>query len=239
LIERFCFKSGKYFISINPYAKGFILRSSFGKIFEVKNPVHEIYFKCPDRTKNGRVLFVALLTPIKGIIELLQVTRLVRDSYSNVKLHIVGLFGSGLGWYEREVHNFINQYNLKENVEFLGFMDEEGVMEELSLSNCLLMTSKSETAPTVISEAMAAGKPVVAMDVGGIRYMVQNRITGYLISPDDFRGMADKIIRILKDESLRTKMGNSARLVALERFHPDIVATRTLETYKDILTFTK
>lgn len=235
MIERFCVKKGKYFIAINPFLETFISQSSFGQIFNVPNPVSKLFYQCSDKTQKSQILFVAILSPIKGIIELLQVAKIVRDRHPEMELRIVGHFSAGLEWYEKEVRKFLNQNNLQENVNFLGFMDEVGIARELSHANCLIVTSKIETASMVIAEAMAAGKPAVAMDVGGIRYTMQDGVSGFLVSSGDIEGMADRIVRILEDVSLRKEMGIAAKQLAFERFYPEVIANKTLAVYEEIL----
>ena len=235
LIERFCLKKGKYIIAINPYAEKIILKSSHGLVYHIENPVNKVYFNIVERIEHNTVLFIGVFSPIKGLLELIEVIENVRKRIHRVTLRLIGFYPSNFEWYKKKVDYFVSQKDLSDNIQFLGPQNEIEIADELSKTNCLLVTSKQETAPMVISEAMAAGKPVVAMDVGGIRYMVQDGVTGYLVPPGDTQAMAERVVRILEDETLRRTMGEAARKEALQRFHPDLVARKTLAVYEKIL----
>jgi glycosyltransferase involved in cell wall biosynthesis len=235
IVERICLKKARHIISINPYVNDYISKSFLGSVYEIENPVNEIYFHCKDDTLTGVLLFVAVLSPIKNLHGLIDILAKVKEKISQVQLRVIGFYTPDLEWYRQEIDNFITKMGLRDNVLFLGHKTESEIVEELSRANCLLLTSKQETAPMVISEAMAAGKPVVAMEVGGIRHMVRDGVTGYLVPPGDPQAMADKVVRILEDATLRKTMGEAARKEALQRFHPELVARKTLAVYEEIL----
>ena len=87
----------------------------------------------------------------------------------------------------------------------------------------------------VIAEAMALGKPVIATNVGGIRHMLIDNVTGYIVKPDDISSLVEKIDMLLSDGSLRHKMGINARKIAELTYHPEIIAKQTLESYYNVL----
>jgi glycosyltransferase involved in cell wall biosynthesis len=235
IVERLCLKKAKYLISISPYVMECVSNYFNGVIFKIENPIQEVYFQCQDKNEKDVILFCAVLSPRKGLSKLVEVVGKIKHRRPGVSLHIIGRYPPDLGWYKNQIDDLIIKYGLSKNIHYLGLKDGQGICEELSTANCLVMTSIEETAPMVISEAMAAGKPVVAMDVGGIRYMIQDGATGYLVSPGDTQDMADKVVKILEDGALRKTMGEAARKEALQRFHPDIVARKTRAVYEEIL----
>ena len=85
-----------------------------------------------------------------------------------------------------------------------------------------------------VLEAMAYGKPVVASNVGGIPYVVENGTTGLLFECGNVKELAEKIIVLLRDEELRKKMGEAGRERAKE-FTWDKIAEQTVDLYKEIL----
>jgi glycosyltransferase involved in cell wall biosynthesis len=84
-----------------------------------------------------------------------------------------------------------------------------------------------------IAEAMAAGVPVVASDRCGMPYMVRHGETGFLVDPLDVEELASRLAALLSDAGRRRRMGEHAHALARERFHPGVVARRTLEVYRD------
>ena len=121
------------------------------------------------------------------------------------------------------------------NVDFLGQTTVEIMMEELSRATMLLLPSKQETAPLVISEALGAGKPVVASTAGGIANLVRDGETGYVADWRDNDRFTECIDRLLGDDYLRAKMGEAAREEAIERFSKESVAAQTVKVYREAL----
>ena len=68
----------------------------------------------------------------------------------------------------------------------------------------------AELMPFVILESFACGKPVVASDVGGVKYIVDDKVDGLLIKPKDKQDLIDKISYLLENEDVRKKMGKNA-----------------------------
>jgi glycosyltransferase involved in cell wall biosynthesis len=83
-------------------------------------------------------------------------------------------------------------------------------------------------------EAMAAGTPVVATRSGAIPEIVRDQQTGYLVAKNDPRALADSILKLLRDQELRQKMGRAARDWVYERFTWEIVAERMYRCYADL-----
>jgi glycosyltransferase involved in cell wall biosynthesis len=97
-----------------------------------------------------------------------------------------------------------------------------------------VMSSVTEGLGTSLIDAMAAGKPVVATTAGGIPEVVVDGETGFLVAPRDHEAMADAIVRLLKDEGLRKRMGRAARARAESLFSADRMVRETLRIYKRI-----
>ena len=109
------------------------------------------------------------------------------------------------------------------------------VREELAAASAFALVSLEENSPMGIEEAMGAGVPVVTSNRCGMPYMVSHGRTGYLVDPNDPDQIADRLGDLLADDALRVRMGETARTVALARFHPRVVAERTREVYATAL----
>jgi glycosyltransferase involved in cell wall biosynthesis len=86
---------------------------------------------------------------------------------------------------------------------------------------------------------MAAGVPVVATRSGAIPETIKDTQTGFLVSKNDPRALADSILKLLRDDNLRTQMGRVARSWVHENFTWDRVADRMYKCYSDLCGFTK
>jgi starch synthase len=82
---------------------------------------------------------------------------------------------------------------------------------------------------------MACGKPVIASRVGGLAEIVDDGQTGLLVEPDNVEQLAKAIIRLLQDESLRSRLGDNARRKVESDFNWVNVARRTASLYESVL----
>jgi len=82
-----------------------------------------------------------------------------------------------------------------------------------------------------VAEAMAAGTPVIASKVGGIPYMIEDGETGFLVDPNNPKDIAEKLVTLLSDKHLRSKMGKEGKKLAEERWKDEVIARKLLEMY--------
>jgi glycosyltransferase involved in cell wall biosynthesis len=97
------------------------------------------------------------------------------------------------------------------------------------------LPSRWEGMPLGILEAMHAGLPVVAGDVGSVAEAVRDGDTGYVVAPDDLAGLTDRLRRLLDDRTLRRSMGERGRVVAGEEFTAVAMARRYERIYERVL----
>ena len=93
----------------------------------------------------------------------------------------------------------------------------------------------SEGMPTAILEAMACGKPIVSTDVGSVRELVEDGVTGIVVPPRDPDAIAAAVLRVLGDAELRERMGDAARARAADRFGLDRLAELHADAYRAAL----
>jgi len=145
------------------------------------------------------VLFVGNLVWQKGVEYLIRAKEFLNE---DAEIVIVGdgpLF---------EEYKAIVEFENIEGIKFIGArIDIENIMPSADI---FVLPSLSEGRPSVILEAIASGKPVIATNVGGIPEIVNDEI-GILINPEDPIGLAEAINKLLEDKELREKMGKNAR----------------------------
>jgi glycosyltransferase involved in cell wall biosynthesis len=152
--------------------------------------------------KNKKIiLFVGRLHPVKGVPYLIIAMKSILDKIPDSKLLLVG-YGN-----EKEMLEALTiQLGIQKHVEFVGKVTPEVVKTFMQQSDVFVLPSLSEGFPNVILEAMACGLPIVASRVGGIPDIITNEINGFLVENKDSDEMADKIILLLGDDSLRRKI---------------------------------
>jgi D-inositol-3-phosphate glycosyltransferase len=96
------------------------------------------------------------------------------------------------------------------------------------------MPSHYESFGMVALEAMACGTPVIASQVGGLAFLVQDGITGYTIPAEDHIALCEKLTALLGQESLRQKMGRNAAEYALN-YDWGKIAVKIVEVYSELI----
>jgi glycosyltransferase involved in cell wall biosynthesis len=226
-------RRAKYTIIINPYVLEQLHGQITGKTWIVENPVSELFFEIDRQVVDPNVLFVGAIIPRKNVLGLLAGFRKVVENGTAPTLRVVGP-PADLKYFEL-CRAYVQGHGLENIVTFLGPLPTRAVVDEFSRASCLALVSQQETAPVAVSEALAAGVPVVASRVCGLPYMVEEGSTGYLVTPDVEDEIAARIADLLRDQEANTAMGKRCRSVALERFHARKVAERTVAVYEHIL----
>lgn len=157
---------------------------------------------------------VANILPEKDQITLLRAFKILKDNKHKVKLFIAGRI-QNKDTYEG-IKDLVSQLNIAEDVVFLG--ERKDIPELLYITDIFILSSVLEGMPLAILEAMAAGKPIVATDVGGISEIVAHNETGLLVPPKSPETLANAISILLRDKNKRYQLGANARVTAKERF---------------------
>jgi glycosyltransferase involved in cell wall biosynthesis len=121
---------------------------------------------------------------------------------------------------------------LRDSVTLLG--EREDVPDLLATSDVFVLSSRWEGLPRAIIEAMFAGLPVVATDVGGSAELVENGATGFVVEPRNPRALAEGLQKLLDDPMLRRKMGEAGRRRALECFDIRTMLESTYMVYRTV-----
>jgi glycosyltransferase involved in cell wall biosynthesis len=219
-------------ISISPYVRERLSGIARGTIHDIDNPISESFFDLKRRERAGVIFSAAAICPRKNTLRLVEaVSRLVQQGMP-VELRLAGAVTSAA--YGAEVRQYVHTHHLDDKVVFLGQIGTGQVQEELAAASIFALVSLEENSPMGIEEAMAAGVPVVTSNRCGMPYMVRHGESGFLVDPDDSAGIAQRMAQILSNEELAQTMSEKSRAIALDRFHPRRVATRTREVYLDI-----
>ncbi len=157
------------------------------------------------------VAIVGRLHPVKGHSFFLRAADRVRRQVPGVTFLVVGD-----GDLETELHAEAQGLGLTGTVIFTGYRDDVPAL--LQATDVLAITSLSEGSPLNLFEAMAAGCAVVATAVGGIPELLDHDRTGLLAAPADPEAIAAGLLRVVRDRSLRERLGAAARDEAARRF---------------------
>ena len=231
-------KQAKFVISISPFVQDVFNGHLPDHVYNIENPISYSFFELPENGNPGQILFAGRLIRRKGVHTLLRAFSKLYRRMPNATLRLAGGGAQSRAYtkdYYQQLRQFVAEAGLEKAVTFLGELDEPAVLKEYSNCSVLVLSSVLETAPMVILQAMAAGKPVVSTDAGGARYLVEHGQTGFIVPPNDENALADALYQVLSDEAKSKVMGCRAKEVARQRFHTEAVAAQTREVYCDIL----
>jgi glycosyltransferase involved in cell wall biosynthesis len=231
--EAYARRRVSHVVLISQYTRRFLpAKNRIRKTWLIENPVAESYFDVERACEPGRILCCARIRPLKNTLGMIQAFALIVRRFPHAQLRIAGTPEPA---YLDECKRQVEANHLQDKVHFLGNLSISEVQDELSKANCLVVPSFQENAPLTIAEAMAAGVPVVASNVGGIPEMIENGKTGLLIHPHDTKGIRDAVSKILSDETFARSMGQSAKETAQKRFRVSLACEKTLQAYRDLL----
>ena len=168
----------------------------------------------------GRLLlFVGRLERLKGVEVAINALALLRDrTHDDVRLLILGEDSRDGEESEKErLKSVALQAGVRDRVDFLGSVAHHELPYFYSAADVVVMPSYSESFGLVALEAQACGRPVVGSNVSGLRSVVRNDVSGFLIDAHDSAAYAERIGRLLDDPELAQQMGAHGRLLA-QRF---------------------
>jgi glycosyltransferase involved in cell wall biosynthesis len=177
------------------------------------------------------VLFLSRLVPGKGLRVLLDAWPAVHEKNPDCLLCIVGSGKDQSASIEQEVHEKVQRQRLA-NVRFAGETDRPE--ECLGGVDLFVFPSRQEGFPNALMEAMAAGLPVVASRIGGVSELVSDNENGLLFTSGDSRNLADRILRLLENDSLARAMGQQARQTVLDNFAFPRIASQYTALYRTL-----
>jgi glycosyltransferase involved in cell wall biosynthesis len=139
----------------------------------------------------------------------------------------------GDGPLRPEMESLAARLGVGQRIHFLGQrIDVDRLLAQAQIG---VLVSNWEGFPLSILEAMRAGLPVVASDVGGVAEAVQNEATGYVVPRGDVGQLRERIATLLASPDLRIRLGTRGRARYEEHFTLDRMVARTLELYREVL----
>ncbi len=187
-----------------------------------------IYLK-PEARPTVTLLSVGSLVESKGHSYLLSACRILRARNLTFRCLIIGE-----GPLRRKLEVQIRDEQLHECVELVGAVAHEKLFQYYALADIFVLAnvtsaSTADGLPTVVLEAAASGRPIVASQAAGVPAGVQHELSGVLVTPRDPEALAGALERLIKDERLRYTMGMAGRDFILDHYVPEIVIRQLIE----------
>lgn len=168
------------------------------------------------------------LLPWKNHPDFIRLIALAAPEFQNVHFLIIGadLFGNNEA-YVKELKALIEEHKLTARISFLGH--RKNIKECMNELDMLVHLALNEPFGRVLIEAMALEKPIVAYASGGVKEIVQDSRTGFLVPPGNYTEAAAKVMMLLENEQRRRSFGLQGRKEAEERFSAKKTAARLEE----------
>jgi glycosyltransferase involved in cell wall biosynthesis len=175
--------------------------------------------------------FVGRLVREKGLLELFEAIRIVRERGKDVRLLIIGPVDSAKP--DALTPDVASHYGLSDICIFTGMRQD---MPELyALMDVFVLPSYREGFPLSPMEASAMSVPCVVTDIRGCREAVEHGRNGLLVPPGDVQSLADAMIELLTDREKARRMGEEGRRIALDRFDERLVFEKVKAEYARLL----
>jgi len=182
------------------------------------------------------IIFVGNLNLWHGVQYLIKSAPLILKIFPNTKFLIVGD-----GQIKKELINIAEKTSVSNKFIFTGSVPYENVPIYINTSDVcvapeiITRNDKLGASAVKIYEYLACGKPVVASNIKGIGDQLGNSGSGIFVTPEDPNELANAIIKLLKDEQLRKKMGKNGREVVVNNYSWEHTAKKTIDVFENLL----
>lgn len=184
------------------------------------------------------ILYLGNLTTTKGIDNVLKAINKVKEKKYRFKLISgIELSHTGNDKRKKEIFEMVSEFNLKDYIIELGLI--QNVSDIINASDIIVApfqhTFDVADYPLTVLEGMAVGIPVITTGVGGIPEVIVNKKTGFLVNYEDYNDLAEKIMYLIKESSIRKEIGKNASIFVREKFSEDLILDLTKQMYTEIL----
>jgi len=179
------------------------------------------------------ILFVGRLEVRKGVDTLVKAANMVLEKFPEIKFRLVGSDTpyNGKKTYKSYLKSLISS-KFQKSFEFLDYVEESKLRELYSKCSIFVAPSVYESFGLIFLEAMRESKPVIGTNVGGIPEIIDDGENGFLIEPNDFKSLSQKLEFLLDNPNEITRLGKNGREKLEKVFSTESFVNNTLEIYK-------
>jgi L-malate glycosyltransferase len=235
--EREIFRANRYFMGRTSWDQAWQQalqpKGRYWHVGELLRPeFHETNWEL-DHAERFVLFSTTSCTPLKGTDVLIRAMGLLRRHYPSVQLRICGdIPNHGWGAYLRRL---VQNLGLERHVSFLGHLDAQQIVQQLSRTHVYVLPSHLENSPNSLCEAQLAGVPCVASCVGGVPSLLDHAQTGLLYPRGDHVALAAMVSRLFDDDQLARALSARARTMSQKRHDPESVVQDLLHVYREVI----
>jgi L-malate glycosyltransferase len=174
------------------------------------------FYPLKSKNKNFIVGTIKSIESHNGIDCLINAANIVVNlwNYSNIKFLIVGG-----GTLKQKMQDKCKELNLENSISFEGFISHKNIIDQFQKLSLFIAVSTRESFGVSILEAASCGVPAITSNIGGLPEVNTNNQTGFIIPPDNELILAEKIVKLFEDKSLRFIMSKNARENTIKNFN--------------------
>ncbi|MDQ3005536.1 MAG: glycosyltransferase family 4 protein [Chloroflexota bacterium] len=210
------------------------------KVITLYNGVDISRFKNMDATQTGKlkrelqlplnsriIMTVAVLREPKGIQFMIRALPGILEQCPDVHYLIVGD-----GVHRATLSDLAAGLSIKDHITFAGHRTD--IPNLLASCDIFVLPTLKDALPTVLIEALAAEKPIIASDVGGVPEIIESGVNGLLVEPGDPSKLADACLQLLKDNALRSQIVQAGSATLRQRFSIDLQIEQLSRVYEEL-----
>lgn len=201
------YENAHYIMTPSSFARSSFLDRGFApeKVLQVPYGVDDVFFTIsPQNNKKYTVLFVGSVSFCKGAVYLLEAWEKIDIPLKESQLLIVGAM-------RREMRDYLASKTIKQNIHFLGGVSQETLRELYGEASVFVLPSLQDGFGLVVSQAMAAGLPVVCTTHTGAQDLIDHSSDGFVVDPYDSNALARYILYCFEHRDVARKIGQRAR----------------------------
>lgn len=222
-------------IAVSDAVSDFLISQGFDKkkIVVIPNGVRPDFLKVVKikKPKEAPLIIgsVGSLNQVKNYRNMILAVARAKERLPDLDFHYQII---GEGPLKKQLELLVKKKKIEKTVHFLGRVDS--ISERLQHFSIFLSASFSESFGLAVAEAMAVGIPVIVSNITSLKSLVSSKC-GIWVNPYQTSEIADALVKLLKDEDLRTKMGNCGKERVKGKFSEDEMVLKTVEVYKELL----
>lgn len=237
--EKFSAKYKDRLICVSEFDRQTGIKNQIGnenKLVTINNGITKLDFLPKDEARKrlglplDKIIIgtIANFYPTKGLTYLIPAAKIIVARYPNTFFRIIGF-----GQLKNRLNDEVKKLGLENQLLIDRIDTSDGGYKYLLAFDIYALPSIKEGFPFAILEAMRAGLPIVATEVGGVPEMIKNEVNGLIVKPADPAALAKAIINLLENKNLATKFGDQAKIDVEQNFSLEKMITKTEVVYRE------
>ncbi len=186
---------------------------------------------CRQEKPTFLIVVVGRLVPSKQLEHSIQILDVLHKEKVRAHLAIVGkCLLEDEKDYEKNLRELAHDLGVHDYVHFTGFQND--IVEIMAAADVVLLTSQYEGLPNVAVEALLSGTPMITYDVSGVREILQQGISGWVVPQGDMKQVVQIVLQLMRLQACEGGTPGSHQKKIPESFRESVMVTRKIELYK-------